>query len=504
MIILFAKNMSFIKKKALINILVHFRKSNSKTSDYISFIIDSIQKSINNLYGLNRFVVYGVNESDLRTNTRLLSAKALLIITNNNLGNESDLSTWIKTINLDKLILNYEDLLQSSNSMKNFNHDYFVEKILTLIPPSPIAETEMKSPTIIMDNSNEMFLLDSRNNIFHIWPRVCSLKLKEFPGCEQFRSDSPSANDDIVYYLDNNRIDQLCRQQSTEIVNFNIQNYFDNLRTESIGRSLLFQNVTESTMKMANNVSKIDGIVAIANYQTTGLGRSDNQWLSPFGCAMFTINLHVPYTSGLLSKITLIQHIASLSVIMALPSDELNVKIKWPNDILFMPSGSKLCGILVRSFSFEYHLNVQIGIGMNVSNRLPSVCLDEVIEHYNDQQMDSNKKLKPILRESMIARILNCFERLYHMLTNGQVAEIQQLYCSNWIHSDDIVDIYDNNNNNDDGNQQQQQPQYKARIIGINDNGYLLAQDLNNDMIHCLQPDGNRFDLMNRLLKQKR
>ncbi|XP_027196314.2 holocarboxylase synthetase-like protein [Dermatophagoides pteronyssinus] len=504
MIILFEKNMSFIKKKALINILVHFRKSNSKTSDYISFIIDSIQKSINNLYGLNRFVVYGVNESDLRTNTRLLSAKALLIITNNNLGNESDLSTWIKTINLDKLILNYEDLLQSSNSMKNFNHDYFVEKILTLIPPSPIAETEIKSPTIIMDNSNEMFLLDSRNNIFHIWPRVCSLKLKEFPGCEQFRSDSPSTNDDIVYYLDNNRIDQLCRQQSTEIVNFNIQNYFDNLRTESIGRSLLFQNVTESTMKMANNVSKIDGIVAIANYQTTGLGRSDNQWLSPFGCAMFTINLHVPYTSGLLSKITLIQHIASLSVIMALPSDELNVKIKWPNDILFMPSGSKLCGILVRSFSFEYHLNVQIGIGMNVSNRLPSVCLDEVIEHYNDQQMDSNKKLKPISRESMIARILNCFERLYHMLTNGQVAEIQQLYCSNWIHSDDIVDIYDNNNNNDDGQQQQQQPQYKARIIGIDDNGYLLAQDLNNDMIHCLQPDGNRFDLMNRLLKQKR
>lgn len=90
------------------------------------------------------------------------------------------------------------------------------------------------------------------------------------------------------------------------------------------------------------------------------------------------------------------------------------------------------------------------------------------------------------------------------MLTNGQVAEIQQLYCSNWIHSDDIVDIYDNNNNDDDGQQQQQQPQYKARIIGIDDNGYLLAQDLNNDMIHCLQPDGNRFDLMNRLLKQKR
>ncbi|KAH9501764.1 hypothetical protein DERF_012582 [Dermatophagoides farinae] len=500
--------MSFIQKKALINILVHFRKSNSKS---ISFIIDSIQKSINQLYGLNRFVVYGVNESDIRTNTRLLSAKALLIITSNDDDNGDNnetnlLSTWIKSINLEKLILNYDDLLSSSNSMNNFNHDYFVEKIRAIIPPpSTIMDSELKSSPIIMDNSNEMFLFDSRNNPVHMWTNLCSLKVKKFPGLDKFRSDSPPPNDDIIYYIDGNQIDQFClqQQQSNEIVNFNIQSYFDNLRTESIGRSLLFQNVTETTMKMANNVGKIDGIIATANYQTTGLGRSDNQWLSPFGCAMFTLNLHVPFSSGLMSKITLIQHIASLSIVMALPSEELNVKIKWPNDILYMTSRSKLAGILVRSFSYEYHLNVQIGIGMNVSNRMPSVCLDEVIEHYNEQQqMNSDRKLKTIPREIMIARILNCFERLYRMLMNGQVAEIKQLYCSNWIHSDDIVDIYDNKNGDDDDDNQEQ-PKYKARIIGINDNGYLLAQDLNNDIIHCLQPDGNRFDLMNRLLIQK-
>lgn len=43
-------------------------------------------------------------------------------------------------------------------------------------------------------------------------------------------------------------------------------------------------------------------------------------WLSPEGCAMFTLQLHIPLTSVLGKRISLIQHVAAVSLVSAVKS----------------------------------------------------------------------------------------------------------------------------------------------------------------------------------------
>src|SRR5699024_11912232 len=128
-----------------------------------------------------------------------------------------------------------------------------------------------------------------------------------------------------------------------------------------------------------NRCKEVHDVVTTANSQTSGIGLHSNQSLSPQGCAMFTLNLNLSLSGVLMKRISFIQHLASLSIILSLPSQELGIKIKWPNDILYAESMSKLAGILVRSFCHGDSVNVQIGFGINKSNRQPSVCLHEII-----------------------------------------------------------------------------------------------------------------------------
>jgi biotin--protein ligase len=54
------------------------------------------------------------------------------------------------------------------------------------------------------------------------------------------------------------------------------------------------------------------------------------------------------------------------------------VRIKWPNDIY---TGSlKIGGILCQSAYRNQEFQVVIGVGLNVSNRQPTTCVDALIE----------------------------------------------------------------------------------------------------------------------------
>lgn len=46
------------------------------------------------------------------------------------------------------------------------------------------------------------------------------------------------------------------------------------------------------------------------------LGRGGNAWLSPPGCAMFSLHLRVPQRSLLGERIPFLQHIVSLAVVL--------------------------------------------------------------------------------------------------------------------------------------------------------------------------------------------
>lgn len=50
------------------------------------------------------------------------------------------------------------------------------------------------------------------------------------------------------------------------------------------------------------------------------IGRGGNKWLSPIGCAMFSVQLHIPFDSQLGQRLALLQHVVALSVVSAICS----------------------------------------------------------------------------------------------------------------------------------------------------------------------------------------
>ena len=56
----------------------------------------------------------------------------------------------------------------------------------------------------------------------------------------------------------------------------------------------------------------------------------------------------------------------------------LDVRIKWPNDL--MAAGQKLGGILCHSAYSNRQFVSTIGVGLNLSNRQPTTCIDALVE----------------------------------------------------------------------------------------------------------------------------
>lgn len=49
-------------------------------------------------------------------------------------------------------------------------------------------------------------------------------------------------------------------------------------------------------------------------------GRYNNKWLSPNGCAMFTLQVHISIMSNLGRYVSLLQHIAAVALVSAVRS----------------------------------------------------------------------------------------------------------------------------------------------------------------------------------------
>jgi len=60
------------------------------------------------------------------------------------------------------------------------------------------------------------------------------------------------------------------------------------------------------------------GLITVASRQTSGQGRGGNAWLSPLGCAMFSLHVRIPVHSELGQRAAFLQHITSLAVVLAI------------------------------------------------------------------------------------------------------------------------------------------------------------------------------------------
>ena len=102
-------------------------------------------------------------------------------------------------------------------------------------------------------------------------------------------------------------------------------------------------------------------LVISANKQTSGKGRHGRNWLTPEG----NIALSIAYeTNAEEPPISLITGIIVTDALSESLDDE-NIKIKWPNDIVFRRK--KVAGILVEKEKSNEVSKIIIGIGINLS-----------------------------------------------------------------------------------------------------------------------------------------
>ncbi|XP_050714902.1 mucin-5AC-like isoform X4 [Eriocheir sinensis] len=273
---------------------------------------------------------------------------------------------------------------------------------------------------------------------------------------------------------------------------FSTVKYFETLNTTSIGRLVIYCDVVSSSMRVvAGNPPLVHGLVVIPTQQTHGQGRSGNMWLSPLGCAMFSIQLHLSLSSQLGQHLSFLQHLVAMAVVQAvvtLPGyADIPLRLKWPNDI-YLGSDVKIGGVVVEATTLGPQVIVNIGSGINLSNSNPTGCLNDAIRQHNQEH---NTCLEELEREVFLARVFNALESLIHTFQNRGPGAVQHLYYRHWLHSNAVVTV-----------QSEHRHTQSAVVIGIDSYGFLQARLATGETI-TLQPDGNSFNMMEGLVYSK-
>ncbi|GFT33608.1 biotin--protein ligase [Nephila pilipes] len=281
----------------------------------------------------------------------------------------------------------------------------------------------------------------------------------------------------------------LFENEFLDAIPFNRNVYFSNLKCKHLGAYVAFFPVITSTMIAAECLRQYEGIVVVAGRQVSGRGRSDNKWISPEGGAMFTLHLSFLLSSRLGQRMPILQHMASLAVVHGIRKNpiysKLDLRLKWPND-LFYETDKKIGGILVNTTLQGNEVVAFIGIGVNVANEQPTVCINSIIHKHNETVGDS----LPLLSiEEVIALTLSELESLIDDFQQSGPEKFLSLYYSYWLHQDQRVTLSSMNK--------------EATIRGLDEYGFLVVNTDDGKNL-TLQPDGNRFDIMKNLITSRK
>lgn len=134
--------------------------------------------------------------------------------------------------------------------------------------------------------------------------------------------------------------------------------------------------------------------ICIAEMQTHGRGRFGREWYSPMGENIY-LSARLPLEKPL-SHLGGLSLVVSLAVMTCLREFALidNIKIKWPNDILWY--NKKLSGSLIEIMPItKEYSDVIIGIGLNVNSDTPPhpmpgrpwCSLHDITGHFYDRNI---------------------------------------------------------------------------------------------------------------------
>ena len=215
----------------------------------------------------------------------------------------------------------------------------------------------------------------------------------------------------------------------------------------------------DSTNAEARRLSKEgaeSGLVVTAKKQTAGKGRRGRSWESPADENLYFSVLLKPTIAP--EKAPMLTLVMAYSVAKALQKEDIQVLIKWPNDLVL--SGQKVCGILTEmNLSGTQVEDVIVGVGLNVNTmKFPDELEDKATSLRKEtlRELECGELLQLILKE---------FDKQYQRFLENQNLEfLQEDYNAMLINRGREVMVLEPGK------------EYLAKALGINKFGELLVQ----------------------------
>lgn len=233
------------------------------------------------------------------------------------------------------------------------------------------------------------------------------------------------------------------------------------LDTKWCGRQVVVRKETSSTndeaMYMASEDNRGDGFLVVAEHQTGGKGRRGRVWESPRGTTIaMSLILKPTLVPDRAPMVTLVMALAVADVLQK--QTDLDVKIKWPNDVLI--NKKKVCGILTEMRCENNKVNhVVVGVGINVNvTEFP----EEIASTATSLLIEKGNRFG---RADLVISIMDHFEYYYEMFVqSGDLSDLVDLYDSYLINKNAEVRVLD------------PKGEYNGTAEGINDFGELIIQ----------------------------
>lgn len=189
------------------------------------------------------------------------------------------------------------------------------------------------------------------------------------------------------------------------------------LNTTHIGRRVNVFETLASTNTTASELAVLpenDGVVVIADYQTTGRGQYGRVWQSRPKCSLLmSVVLNPPSE---LCRPAILTALAAVAVVEAIVDlSGIQASIKWPNDVLIR--GKKVCGILIE----KHGSAAVVGIGLNINQTAEEFIAAGLLEA-TSLEIESTR---PIERRFAVERVIQRLDQAYEQVFSGERTAIE-------------------------------------------------------------------------------
>lgn len=194
---------------------------------------------------------------------------------------------------------------------------------------------------------------------------------------------------------------------------FDEKKFLKFLDTSVFGRRIAYLPVTVSTNDLAadmldnvegSGLRNINGTVIVSDEQTGGRGRFSRGWLSPPGGLWFSLIFETGLSGDKIPAVTLIAAFSAAHILIN--SYDIDVSIKWPNDLYFMDQ--KFGGILSELKRTRSRQFIIMGMGLNIDIE------KKFLKSLDNRAVNIQSLTKKMVeKEKLLAAILKRFEELY-------------------------------------------------------------------------------------------